>query len=102
MEGDLWMRIVTDHLDQAWPLDALIDGLVCSQGSNDQLRNGVEDSSLPIHVVRPHLLRGLALLVVAVAFDGFVLNTLEVLLTDALVVLDQFLNDLDSLVLKVF
>ena len=35
MECDFWMRVVTDHLDQARPISALIDGLVSSQGSHN-------------------------------------------------------------------
>ena len=56
MESDLWMVVRTDHLDQAWSLSSQVDCLVGSKSSNDHLCDGIEDPSLPVHVVVLHLL----------------------------------------------
>lgn len=59
MEGDLRMVVGACHLDEAWALSSHPDGLVRSQGSNNQLGDSVEDSSLPIHIIWAHFFAGL-------------------------------------------
>lgn len=84
------------HSDQRWLLNSLPEGLVGSQGSNDHLSDSVEDSSFPILIVWPHLFVLLVSLL-----DSAVLNTLQVHVTDVVIILDQIGDNLLSMHIEV-
>lgn len=94
------MVVRTDHLNQAWSFSSKIDGLVCSKSSNNHLCDCIEDSSFPVHVVVLHLLGRLGVISSSVVLDRALLNTLKILVSNILVVLDKFGKDLHSVVLE--
>jgi hypothetical protein len=98
MESDLWMVVRTSHLDEAWSLSSHPDGLVGGKSSDNHLRDSVEDSSLPVLVVWAHLFA--CFVITGAGLDSAFFNTLEVLVTNVLVVLHEFGEDLDSIGFK--
>jgi hypothetical protein len=81
------MIVRTNHLNQEWFFSSLINCLICSQGSHNHFSDSIENSALPIHIVRSHFFRSLTFLLgISVTFDSFIFDTLEVLVTDTLIV----------------
>lgn len=98
MESDLWMVVRTGHLDEAWSLGSHPNGLVGGKSSDNHLCDGVEDSSLPIHVVWAHLLACFS--ITGAALNSALFDTLKVLITNVLIVLDKLRENLDSVRFK--
>lgn len=87
VESDIGDLEGTRHLDQEWLLIPAPEGLVGGECADNHLGDGVEDPSLPVGIVWSHCL-GLAITGGTVLYGGL-LNTLEVIVTDELVVLDE-------------
>lgn len=98
MESDLWMVVRTGHLDEAWSLSPHPNGLVGSKSSDNHLGNGVEDSSLPVLVVWTHLFASFR--VTCAGLNSAFFNTLKVLITNVLIVLNELRENLDSVGFK--
>lgn len=92
MEGDLREDVRAGHSDEEWLLVTVPQSLIGSKGANNHLSDGVEDSSLPVCVVGLHGLALARLVGIRRVLDRALLDTLEVVVTNELVVLHQVGN----------